>query len=147
MVLYKIYSKKSRVANTYVHGLYTQNQKIGKPNNFKMLRQTCIWLTINVMHLVGTLLHLPSPFGPDCPSRHISMINDEGWKKLEQIGFEDPDGTNWLLHHRKENIGELIYDNAISIKLTKDNRREQMFTGAYYRSADILNGGAYHVRI
>lgn len=93
----------------------------------------------------GTLIHLPSPDGPGCPSRHISMINDGDWRRLEQIGFRDPSGTIWKLHHRIENIDTLIYDNAISIKLARDNIMNKMFTGAYVRPADIENGGVYHV--
>ncbi|XP_071123199.1 uncharacterized protein [Mytilus edulis] len=97
--------------------------------------------------VTGTLIHLPSPDGPGCPSRHISMINDGDWRRLEQIGFRDPSGTIWKLHHRIENIDTLIYDNAISIKLARDNIMNKMITGAYVRPADIENGGVYHISI
>ncbi|CAG2187681.1 unnamed protein product [Mytilus edulis] len=97
--------------------------------------------------VTGTLLHLPKPYGPGCPSRHISMINDGDWRRLEQIGFRDPSGTIWKLHHRKENIDTLIYDNAISVKLARHNNLNKMFTGAYVRPADIENGGVYDISI
>lgn len=73
------------------------------------------------------------------------MINDDDWRRLEQLGFRDPSGAIWKLHHRKENIDTLIYDNAVSVKLATDNVMKKMFTGAYFRPAEIANGGTYHV--
>ena len=90
---------------------------------------------------------MASPFGPPCPSRHISMINDPHWIDLLQIGLGDPSGQKWSLIHRQENINQLVYDNTVSIKLARDNHKRQMFTGALYRSADYENGGTYDVSI
>lgn len=93
----------------------------------------------------GSLLHLASPFGPACPSRSISMVNDPKWTELQQIGLRDPSGQKWSLIHRTENVDRLVYDDTVTIKLGRDNHKKQMFTGALYRSADYENGGTYSV--
>ena len=97
--------------------------------------------------VIGTFLHLANPEGPSCPVQAVSMINDPGWKKLHQIGFKDPSGQQWSLTHRQENIQNLVYDNAISIKLARDVNKKQMYTGAYIRSAEFENGGTYQVKV
>jgi hypothetical protein len=68
------------------------------------------------------------------------LVRDPQWKILQQIGLKDPSGQQWSLIHREENIQHLVYDDAISIKLARDVKKEQMFTGAYYRQADFENG-------
>jgi hypothetical protein len=73
------------------------------------------------------------------------MVSDQQWTILQQIGLKDPSGQQWSLINRKENVQHLVYDDAISIKLARDVKKEQMFTGAYYRPADFENGGAYQV--
>jgi hypothetical protein len=96
--------------------------------------------------LSGTFLHLASPDGLPCPVQSISMVKDPDWIKLQQLGFKDPSGKQWSLVHRPENIQTLAYDNAVSIKLSRDVQKKQMFTGAYIRSAEFENGGTYQVR-
>ena len=73
------------------------------------------------------------------------MVSDQQWTILQQIGLKDPSGQQWSLINRKENVQHLVYDDAISIKLARDVKKEQMFTGAYYRPADFENGGTYQV--
>ncbi|VDI79784.1 Hypothetical predicted protein [Mytilus galloprovincialis] len=97
--------------------------------------------------VTSTFLHLANSEGPPCPDQAISMINDPGWFKLQQIGFKDPSGQQWSLTHRQENIKNFFYDNAISIKLARDVNKKQMYTGAYIRSAEFENGGTYEVTI
>ncbi|VDI50948.1 Hypothetical predicted protein, partial [Mytilus galloprovincialis] len=97
--------------------------------------------------VTSTFLHLANSEGPPCPDQAISMINDPGWLKLQQIGFKDPSGQQWPLTHRQENIQNLVYDNAISIKLARDVNKKEMYTGAYIRSAEFENGGTYEVTI
>ena len=95
--------------------------------------------------ILGTFLHLANAVGPSCPVQTVSMKNDKGWKKIQQIGFKDPSGQQWSLTHRQENIQNLLYDDVISIKLARDVHTRQMFTGAYIRPAEFENGGIYQV--
>lgn len=74
------------------------------------------------------------------------MVKDPDWNKLQQIGLKDPSGKKWSLLYLTKNIDKDIYDDVISVKLARDHRKPQMFTGAYYRPADFENGGTYHVR-
>ncbi|CAC5392346.1 unnamed protein product [Mytilus coruscus] len=97
--------------------------------------------------ITGTFLHLANPEGPSCPVQAVSMINNPGWRKLQLIGFKDPSGQQWSLTHRQENIQNLVYDNAISIKLARDVNKKQMYTGAYIRSAEFENGGTYQISV
>lgn len=73
------------------------------------------------------------------------MVTDPEWRELQQIGFRDPSGSHWSLVHRPENVDRLMFDDIISIKLARSSFKDQMFTGAVYRSADYLNGGTYKV--
>ena len=93
----------------------------------------------------GSILHLATSEGLSCPTQSVSLVRDPQWKILQQIGLKDPSGQQWSLIHREENIQHLVYDDAISIKLARDVKKEQMFTGAYYRPADFENGGTYQV--
>ncbi|CAC5409205.1 unnamed protein product [Mytilus coruscus] len=97
--------------------------------------------------ITGTFLHLANPEGPSCPVQAVSMINDPGWRKLQQIGFRDPIGQQWSLTHRQENVQNLVYDNAVSIKLARDVNKKQMYAGAYIRSAEFENGGTYQISV
>ncbi|XP_076076023.1 uncharacterized protein LOC143046845 [Mytilus galloprovincialis] len=97
--------------------------------------------------ITGTFLHLANAVGPSCPVQTVSMKNDKGWKKIQQIGFKDPSGQQWSLTHRQENIQNLLYDDVISIKLARDVHTRQMFTGAYIRPAEFENGGIYQVSV
>jgi hypothetical protein len=58
--------------------------------------------------------------GLPCPVQSISMVKDPDWIKLQQLGFKDPSGKQWSLVHRPENIQTLVYDNAVSIKLSRN---------------------------
>ena len=93
----------------------------------------------------GSIVHLATPDGLSCPSQFISMVTDSGWTALQQIGMRDPSGQQWALVYRTKNIQTLVYDDAISIKLSRDVKKEQMFSGAYHRPADFENGGTYQV--
>ena len=73
------------------------------------------------------------------------MVKDPDWIMLQQLGFKDPNGKQWSLVHRPENIQTLVYDNTVSIKLSRDVQKKQMFTGAYIRSANFGSGGTYQV--
>ncbi|VDI54125.1 Hypothetical predicted protein [Mytilus galloprovincialis] len=97
--------------------------------------------------VTGTFLHLANPEGPSCPVQAVSMIKDPGWIKLQQLGFKDPSGQQWSLIHRQENVQNLVYDNAISIKLARDVNKKQMYSGAYIRSAEYENGGTYQISV
>lgn len=75
------------------------------------------------------------------------MVNDLDWGKLQQVGLKDPSGKKWSLLYKIENIKKDIYDDIVTIKLARDHKSQQMFTGAYYRSASLENGGTYHVSL
>ncbi|VDI67222.1 Hypothetical predicted protein [Mytilus galloprovincialis] len=95
----------------------------------------------------GSFLHYPNQVESSCPSRDISMVNDPDWGELQQVGLKDPSGKKWSLLYKKENINKDIYGDIVSVKLARDHKNQQMFTGAYYRSASFENGGTYHVSV
>ncbi|XP_076116641.1 uncharacterized protein LOC143084119 [Mytilus galloprovincialis] len=119
---------------------------IGKVVDGKDFLNDQVWFSSSTT-ATGSLLHLASPFGPACPSRSISMVNDPKWTELQQIGLRDPSGQKWSLIHRTENVDRLVYDDTVTIKLGRDNHKKQMFTGALYRSADYENGGTYSISV
>lgn len=92
-------------------------------------------------------MHLAEPTGPGCPSRNISVYNDPGWTSLVQTGLLDPAGIKWKLKHRPENIRKKKIGNneEVVIKTARDSKSETVFTGAYMRTADFVNGGTYRV--
>ncbi|CAC5412724.1 unnamed protein product [Mytilus coruscus] len=105
-----------------------------------------VWFS-STKTITGSFLHFANPLGSACPSRHISMVNDPDWNELQQIGLKDPSGKKWSLLYLTKNIDKDIYDDVISVKLARDHRKPQMFTGAYYRPASFENGGTYHVSV
>ncbi|XP_076086943.1 uncharacterized protein LOC143057517 [Mytilus galloprovincialis] len=105
-----------------------------------------VWFS-STQTITGSFLHLASPVGSACPARLISMTNDTDWKMLQQIGLKDPSGKKWSLKYQQENIYRDNNDDTVSIKLARDHKKEQMLTGAYYRPASLLNGGAYHISV
>ncbi|KAJ8321023.1 hypothetical protein KUTeg_002610 [Tegillarca granosa] len=93
----------------------------------------------------GTLLHLATPNGPACPSRSISLTNSSGWNIMVDKGFRDPDGTKWKLEHLQEYINTDYETEEITIKLARDRKTNIMLSGAYWRMADLVNGGSYEI--
>ncbi|VDI27589.1 Hypothetical predicted protein, partial [Mytilus galloprovincialis] len=105
-----------------------------------------VWFSSSTT-ITGSIIHLATPRGLPCPTQSISMVNDSGWKILKQIGLKDPSGQPWSLLHREENVRSLVYDDAVSIKLARDVKKERMFSGSYYRTADFENGGTYQISV
>ncbi|XP_052081925.1 uncharacterized protein LOC127719726 isoform X2 [Mytilus californianus] len=95
----------------------------------------------------GSILHLATPFGQACPTRPVSIVNDSNWKILQQIGFRDPEGQDWPIKMRTENVGKEIFDDELWIKLARDTNLNTMYSGGYYRKADYQNGGEWEFEI
>ncbi|XP_052081237.1 uncharacterized protein LOC127719261 [Mytilus californianus] len=75
------------------------------------------------------------------------MVNDPDWNALQQIGLKDPSGKKWSLLYQTQNINKDLYDDVVSVKLARDHKKMQMFTGAYYIPASFENGGTYHISV
>lgn len=92
------------------------------------------------------MLHLATPNGPACPSRSISLTNSTGWNIIVDKGFRDPDGVKWKLKHLQEYVNTDYDNEEITIKLARDRKTNIMLSGAYWRMAELVNGGTYEVK-
>ncbi|KAK3612515.1 hypothetical protein CHS0354_024486 [Potamilus streckersoni] len=99
------------------------------------------------MEVNGTLLQLPNPNGPSCPSRHTSFKDKMTWKALNLYGFRDKSGIYWNIQYREANILINNLTDEMTIKLARDTKSEHMFSGGYFGSADMENGGNYELSI
>lgn len=79
-----------------------------------------------------------------CPTRPISLV-DSNWKALEIEQLEDPNNVEWKIHHREANVHIDDYRDEVTIKLARDAKAEQVYSAAYWRSADFKDGGIYEV--
>lgn len=59
--------------------------------------------------------------------------------------LKDLSGKKLSLQYQPANINTDIYDDTMSVKLARDQKKQQMLTGAYFRPASFKNGGTYHV--
>ncbi|KAK3609657.1 hypothetical protein CHS0354_035942 [Potamilus streckersoni] len=127
--------------------LYDSSSPIGGlvVDGNQFLHDTVWWNKPSVME--GTFLHLSSPVGPSCPSQHISLLHDPHWSSLSLSGFQMPNGANWIIEHRKENIQTDEEFDELRIKIMRDTREKKVYSAAYYRSADMAMGGTYQITV
>ncbi|KAK3612537.1 hypothetical protein CHS0354_024514 [Potamilus streckersoni] len=95
----------------------------------------------------GVLLQLQNPYGPSCPSRHSSFKDKMTWKALNLYGFRDKSEIDWNIQYREANILINNLTDEMTIKLARDTKSEHMFSGGYFGSADMENGGDYELSI
>ncbi|VDI71255.1 Hypothetical predicted protein, partial [Mytilus galloprovincialis] len=95
----------------------------------------------------GSFLHFANPVGSACPTRLISMSKDPHWQKLQIFELKDLSGKKLSLQYQPANINTDIYDDTMSVKLARDQKKQQMLTGAYFRPASFKNGGTYHISV
>ncbi|XP_063408918.1 uncharacterized protein LOC134692399 [Mytilus trossulus] len=105
-----------------------------------------VWFS-STKTISGSFLHFVNPVGSACPTRLISMSNDPHWQKLQIFELKDLSGKKWSLQYHPANIYQDSYDDTVSIKLARDQKKHQMLTGAYYRPASFKNGGTYHISV
>lgn len=91
----------------------------------------------------GTILHLPTPLGDACPARKIPIQSSE-WKTIQGRGFLDPTSHSMKLEYRP---GDCFFtdDTTLAIQMSRDTKEDQMYSGAYYRTADLMTDGDYEV--
>lgn len=99
-----------------------------------------------VLIFLGIFLHMASPTVVTCPSNPVSLVSGTNWRTVVQTGMDDPSGEKWNLEYRAQNVGNHTKEDEIWIKLARDVKKEQLFTGGYYRPADFNEGGEYQVR-
>ncbi|ESO82597.1 hypothetical protein LOTGIDRAFT_236952 [Lottia gigantea] len=109
-------------------------------------RQDVVWIN-SLSTVTGSVLYLPSPDGPSCPSRNIKFT-DSSWKRFKAEQNYDSKGNRLQLEYRDGNVlTNPDRDNELEIKLARDVKTDTMFTGGYYRDADMVNGGTYEVNL
>lgn len=67
------------------------------------------------------------------------------WNAIEIETLNDPSNIDWKIHHRSANVFKDYYNDVVTIKLARDSKQEQVYSGAYWRTADFRDGGTYQV--
>ena len=70
---------------------------------------------------------------------------DKSWSALERNVINDPVGIDWTLHLREANLFEDSYEDVVGIKIARDSKYDVIYSAAYSRSADFVDGGTYQV--
>ncbi|XP_067658325.1 uncharacterized protein [Haliotis asinina] len=92
----------------------------------------------------GTFLHHPIPDSSGCPGRHVKF-DDREWKFFASDSNFVGEGKSLSLTFRRENVHPK--PDEVEIKLARDTKKPRMFSGGYYRNADLMNGGVYKMSI
>ncbi|XP_048250418.1 uncharacterized protein LOC124151537 [Haliotis rufescens] len=92
----------------------------------------------------GTFLHHPIPDSSGCPGRP-TKFDDRGWKFFSSDSNYVGLNKSLSLSFRRENV--YPQGDEVEIKLARDTKKPRMFSGGYYRNADLLNGGVYKMSI
>ncbi|XP_076085497.1 uncharacterized protein LOC143056293 [Mytilus galloprovincialis] len=149
------YKVKLRVTNKAGHFIQDQSNSVfydgSQPTAGRVVtgldyRNDQVWFSSS-LHVSGIFLHMASPTVVTCPSNPVSLVSGTNWKTVVQTGMEDPSGEKWNLEYRDQNVGNHITEDEIWIKLARDVKKEQLFTGGYYRPADFNGGGEYQISI
>ncbi|VDI16055.1 Hypothetical predicted protein [Mytilus galloprovincialis] len=149
------YKVKLRVTNKAGHFIEDQSNSVfydgSQPTAGRVVagldyRNDQVWFSSS-LHVSGIFLHMASPTVVTCPTNPVSLVSGTNWKTVVQTGMEDPSGEKWNLEYRDQNVGNHITEDEIWIKLARDVKKEQLFTGGYYRPADFNGGGEYQVSI
>ncbi|XP_046562952.1 uncharacterized protein LOC124271845 [Haliotis rubra] len=94
--------------------------------------------------VTGTFLHHPVPDGSPCPVRKI-RFDDSEWMYLESDRNHDSNNRSLTLTYRSANVHP--ESGKVDIKLARDTKTDAMFSGSYFRDADLVNGGEYKLSI
>lgn len=95
-------------------------------------------------YYTGTLLHYPLYVANPCPAREISMV-DDSWKPVDIENLDDPANIDWTIQHRSANVFKDEYNDAVTVKIARDSKAEQVYSAGYWRTADFKDGGIYQV--
>ena len=95
-------------------------------------------------------MHFPNPTlrTDTCPNQIISM-KDRQWKQLNRLGMLDSVGEFWKIKYDKKYVIPAAVEDTVDLKLvlTKDaTNQDIMGAGAFYRRAELFNGGVYKVQ-
>ncbi|XP_064646203.1 uncharacterized protein LOC135499389 [Lineus longissimus] len=92
-------------------------------------------------------LHLQVPFGPSCPDQAAPLFAED-WYVIETSGLLNPGNEPWKIEYRESEIIRDTEDNdTIIIAMVQDTKKPLMYSGAYSRNADMVNGGHYQIDI
>ncbi|XP_048258717.1 uncharacterized protein LOC124137708 isoform X1 [Haliotis rufescens] len=94
--------------------------------------------------VTGTFLHHPVPDVSPCPGRRVTF-DDSAWKYLESDRNYDSNNHSLTLTYRSANVHP--ESGKVDIKLSRDTKTDTMFSGTYFRYADLVNGGEYKLSI
>ncbi|XP_048258679.1 uncharacterized protein LOC124137747 [Haliotis rufescens] len=94
--------------------------------------------------ITGTFLHHPVPDVSPCPVRQVTF-DDSEWKYLESDRNYDSNNRSLTLTYRSANVHP--ESGKVDIKLSRDTKTDTMFSGTYFRDADLVNGGEYKLSI
>ncbi|KAK6192291.1 hypothetical protein SNE40_003784 [Patella caerulea] len=108
--------------------------------NYKM---DAVW-SRSTSTVLGSILHLPTADGASCPARHI-LFSDPEWEHYVSVNNYDSSGSKLNIKYRKANV--YIHEDELEIKLAKDDKTGTMVSGAYYRDADMNDGGTYELNL
>ncbi|KAK6174798.1 hypothetical protein SNE40_013376 [Patella caerulea] len=109
-------------------------------------RKDVVWAK-STSTVKGTILQLPTPDGLPCPTRNM-LFSDPLWKRYDSKMNYDTTGTRLDLIYRSANVfTDKGRAGELEIKLAKDVKSQTMFSGGYYRNADLINGGEYQFEV
>ncbi|XP_046574117.1 uncharacterized protein LOC124282192 [Haliotis rubra] len=94
--------------------------------------------------VTGTFLHHPVTDGSPCPVRQI-RFDDSEWMYLESDRNHDSNNRSLTLTYRSANVHP--ESRKVDIKLARDTKADTMFSGTYFRDADLDTDGEYKLSI
>ncbi|XP_052803271.1 uncharacterized protein LOC128233573 isoform X2 [Mya arenaria] len=108
------------------------------------IKEDVVWWG-NASSVKGTVLHYPLWVDDECPQQDAFMT-DVRWIALDIERINDPDGIQWGLNYRPANV-HIVNRDEIKIKMSRDTKFKQLYSGAYMKSADFLENGLYQINI
>ncbi|XP_052806221.1 uncharacterized protein LOC128235438 [Mya arenaria] len=108
------------------------------------IKEDVVWWG-NASSVIGTLLHYPLWVDDECPQQDAIMTGED-WTALDIEHINDPDGIQWGLKYRHANV-HIVNKDVIKIKMSRDTKFKQLYSGAYMKSADFVNDGLYEINI
>ncbi|WAR05119.1 hypothetical protein MAR_020488, partial [Mya arenaria] len=108
------------------------------------IKEDVVWWG-NDSSIKGIILHYPLWVDDACPQQDMPM-NDDGWRTLDIKHINDPNGIQWGLIYRPANV-HLLGEDEIKIKMARDTKFKQWYSGAYTRSASFVMDGLYEISI
>ncbi|XP_041378093.1 uncharacterized protein LOC121390363 [Gigantopelta aegis] len=114
--------------------------RVAKGHNF---RDDIVWYG-SVSTITGCFLHLPTPVGEACPANSMPFDAD-GWSFLNTDKVYETSDHKLKLSYSEKYV--YVDRDELGIKLTRSPGKDLMLSGAYYRHADMLQGGQYKLKI